>query len=196
MTVPRGVAFWLMGGLLGLLMIAAAVPSPLYGVYQADWHFSAATLTAVFAVYVVALLAAFLVAGRLSDHLGRRPVIIAALVTEVVAMACFGIASAVPMLYVARIVQGLATGAAIGAVSAALLDLQPAGSPQLASLVNSAAPTLSSCSAIAYLSSVFVPRSNIMPVSVGMAMLPDPPAMASPAGIEPRIATTCLTWVW
>jgi MFS family permease len=141
MTVPRGVAFWLMGGLLGLLMIAAAAPSPLYGVYQADWHFSAATLTAVFAVYVVALLAAFLVAGRLSDHLGRRPVIIAALVTEVVAMACFGIASAVPMLYVARIVQGLATGAAIGAVSAALLDLQPAGSPQLASLVNSAAPT-------------------------------------------------------
>ena len=58
------------------------------------------------------------------------------------------------------------------------------------------APTLSSCSAIAYLSSVFVPRSNIMPVSVGMAMLPDPLAMASPAGIEPRIATTCLTWVW
>ena len=57
------------------------------------------------------------------------------------------------------------------------------------------APTLSSCSAIAYLASVFVPRSNIMPVSVGMAMLPDPPAMASPAGIEPRIATTCSTWV-
>src|SRR5580692_12393749 len=100
MSLRRGYAFWLMGCLLGTLMIAAGAPSPLYGVYQATWHFSAITLTTVFAVYVVALLAAFLVAGRLSDHLGRRPVIIAALVTEVVAMACFGIASAVPMLYV------------------------------------------------------------------------------------------------
>lgn len=141
MAVPRAAAFWLMGGLLGLLMIAAAAPSPLYAVYQADWHFSAATLTNVFAVYVVALLAAFLVAGRLSDHLGRRPVIAAALATEVAAMACFAVAGSVPTLYVARIVQGLATGAAIGAVSAALVDLQPEDSPQLASLVNSAAPT-------------------------------------------------------
>jgi predicted MFS family arabinose efflux permease len=141
MTVPRRAAFWLMGGVLGLLMIAAAAPSPLYGVYQADWHFSAITLTTVFAVYVVALLGAFLVAGRLSDHLGRRPVIIAALVTEVIAMACFGVATGVPMLYLARIVQGLATGAAIGAVSAALIDLQPEDRPQLASLVNSVAPT-------------------------------------------------------
>jgi MFS family permease len=113
-VVPRGAAFWLMGGLLGLLMIAAAAPSPLYAIYQADWHFSAATLTAVFAVYVVALLGTFLIAGRLSDHVGRRPVIIAALLLEVAAMACFGVAGAVPLLYVARIIQGLATGAAIG----------------------------------------------------------------------------------
>lgn len=140
-VVPRGAAFWLMGGLLGLLMIAAAAPSPLYAIYQADWHFSAATLTAVFAVYVVALLGTFLIAGRLSDHVGRRPVIIAALALEVAAMACFGVVGAVPLLYVARIIQGLATGAAIGAVSASLVDLQPEDRPQLASLVNSAAPT-------------------------------------------------------
>lgn len=141
MAVPRTAAFWLIGCLLGLLMVAAAAPSPLYAVYQADWHFSAATLTAVFAVYVVALLGAFLVAGRLSDHVGRRPVIIAALLTEIAAMVFFGVAGSVPLLYVARIVQGLATGAAIGAVSASLVDLQPEDRPQLASLVNSAAPT-------------------------------------------------------
>ena len=162
MTVPRRVAFWLMGGLLALLMIAAAAPSPLYGVYQADWHFSAATLTTVFAVYVVALLAAFLVAGRLSDHLGRRPVIIVALAIEVVAMACFAVAGAVPMLYIARIVQGLATGAAIGAVSASLLDLQPDGRPQLPSLVNSAAPT--SGLAVGALATSFLVQYGPMPL--------------------------------
>ena len=69
----------------------AGAPSPLYPVYQATWHFSAATLTVVFAVYAVALLAAFLVAGRLSDYLGRKPVIVVALLIEAAAMACFAI---------------------------------------------------------------------------------------------------------
>ena len=142
MRLPRGFAFWLMGGLLGTLMIAAGAPSPLYGVYQAAWGFSAVTLTAVFAVYAVALLAAFLVAGRLSDHLGRRPVIVAALVTEAAAMVCFAAAVSTGWLYAARVVQGIATGLATGAISAALVDLAPPRNPQLAPLVNSAAPTL------------------------------------------------------
>jgi MFS family permease len=141
MSLPRGAAFWLMGSLLGLLMIAAGAPSPLYGVYQAAWHFSATTLTAVFAVYAVSLLAAFLVSGRLSDHLGRKPVIIAALLTAVAAMALFAVAGSVGALYLARVVQGIATGTATGAISAAMIDLAPPGNPQLASLVNSAAPT-------------------------------------------------------
>jgi MFS family permease len=142
MSLRREFAFWLMGGLLGTLMIAAGAPSPLYGVYQAIWHFSAVTLTAVFAVYAVALLAAFLVAGRLSDHLGRKPVIVAALVIEAAAMACFAAADSTGWLYAARVVQGIATGTATGAISAALVDLAPRRSPQLAPLVNSAAPTL------------------------------------------------------
>jgi MFS family permease len=141
MSLPRGAAFWLMGSLLGLLMIAAGAPSPLYGVYQAAWHFSATTLTAVFAVYAVSLLAAFLVSGRLSDHLGRKPVIITALLTAVAAMALFAVAGSVGALYLARVVQGIATGTATGAISAAMIDLAPPGNPQLASLVNSAAPT-------------------------------------------------------
>jgi MFS family permease len=130
MSLRRGSAFWLMGGLLGTLMIAAGAPSPLYGVYQATWHFSAVTLTAVFAVYAAALLAAFLVAGRLSDHLGRKPVVIVALLIEAAAMACFAVADSTGWLCTARVVQGIATGMATGAISAALVDLaprQPAG---------------------------------------------------------------------
>jgi MFS family permease len=141
MNLPRGFAFWLMGGLLGTLMIAAGAPSPLYPVYQATWHFSSVTLTAIFAVYAVALLAAFLVAGRLSDYLGRRPVIVAALLIEVAAMACFAAADSTGWLYAARVVQGVATGTATGAISASLVDLAPRQNPQLAPLVNSAAPT-------------------------------------------------------
>jgi hypothetical protein len=142
MAMPRRGAFWLMGGVLGVLMVAAGAPSPLYGVYQAAWGFSATTLTAVFAVYALSLLGAFLVAGRLSDYLGRKPVIIAALLVQEAAMGCFLVASSASWLYAARIVQGIATGTATGAVSAALVDLAPPANPQLAPLVNSAAPTI------------------------------------------------------
>ena len=44
-----------------------------------SWRFSATTLTAVFAIYALVLLATLLVFGSVSDYLGRRRVILAAL---------------------------------------------------------------------------------------------------------------------
>ena len=68
-----------MAAVLVLLFFVAAAPSPLYGVYQAQWRFSAITLTEVFAVYALFLLVALLVFGSVSDYLGRRRVILAGL---------------------------------------------------------------------------------------------------------------------
>ena len=73
--LPPAAAFWLVAGAWFLLLFAAAAPSPLYGVYQAQWRFSAITLTAVFGVYALGLLVALLVFGSVSDYLGRRRVI-------------------------------------------------------------------------------------------------------------------------
>lgn len=101
---------------------ASSVPTPLYHLYQATWHFSAATLTAIFAVYALALLMSLLLGARLSDHLGRRPVILAAIGLEVVAMAAFALASHSDGLLLARALQGFATGLATAAVGAALID--------------------------------------------------------------------------
>src|SRR2546430_14414583 len=70
----RAASFWLLATVLAFMLFAASAPSPLYVVYQARWHFSSLTLTAIFGVYVLALLAMLLITGRLSDHLGRRPV--------------------------------------------------------------------------------------------------------------------------
>jgi hypothetical protein len=83
------IAFWILGGLFLLMFFQAAAPSPLYRVYQVHFHFSAATLTAVFAVYVLVLLVTLLFFGSVSDHLGRRPVIIVALVLSAAACAVF-----------------------------------------------------------------------------------------------------------
>ena len=140
-VLPRAISFWLVAATTAALTAASSAPSPLYPVYQAEFGFSSITLTAVFAAYVLALLTSLLTVGRLSDYLGRRPVLAAALVVEAAAMAVFLDAHGVAALYLARLVQGLATGAAIGVLGAYLLDLQPATGSRLGSLVNSAAAT-------------------------------------------------------
>jgi MFS family permease len=140
-VLPRAVAFWTVTATTAILLAASSAPSPLYPVYQAEFGFSALTLTAIFAVYVLALLVSLLTVGRLSDYLGRRPVLAAGLILEAGAMSVFLDAHSVAALFVARVIQGFATGAAVGVLGAYLLDLQPPNGSRLGSLVNSAAAT-------------------------------------------------------
>jgi MFS family permease len=140
--MPREAAFWALTATLAFLLFASSAPSPLYVVYQQEWHFSPLTLTSVFAVYVLALLVALVFAGSLSDRVGRRPVLLGALAVQLVAMILFGVAHGVGMLFAARIVQGFATGVATGALSAALIDLAPARRPHLGALLSAAAPPM------------------------------------------------------
>jgi MFS family permease len=136
----RASAFWLLVATLALLLFASSAPSPLYIVYQQQWGFSAIVLTGVFAVYALGLLGALIVTGSLSDHLGRRPTLLLALAIEIVGMALFAEARSVIWLFAARILQGVATGIATAAISAALIDLQPAHKPRLGALLAAAAP--------------------------------------------------------
>ena len=72
------------------------------------------------------MLAALLTVGRVSDHIGRRPVLFGAIALQASAMVVFATAHGVPALMAGRIIQGLATGAAAGAIGAGLLDLDKA----------------------------------------------------------------------
>src|SRR4051812_45712268 len=87
--LSRPAAFAAIAAIFVLFMAASSAPSPLYVVYQHQWGFSATTLTTVFAVYVVGMIGALLVLGALSDHIGRRPVLISAIALEAVAMVLF-----------------------------------------------------------------------------------------------------------
>ena len=139
----RRTSFWIMATTFGLFLFAAAAPSPLYAVYAGLWQFSAGALTEVFAIYAIALLVALLFTGSSSDFVGRRPIILVALVIQLASIVLFLVASGIEWLFAARIAQGIATGIATGALGAALVDLQPPDNPALASLVNSAGPILS-----------------------------------------------------
>ncbi|NWC96850.1 MULTISPECIES: MFS transporter [unclassified Pseudomonas] len=119
-------------------LAASSAPTPLYHLYQEGLHFSAAMLTLVFGIYALSLLAALLTVGSLSDHLGRKPVIFAALLLDMLAMLLFINADSVGWLIAARTVQGFATGMATAVLGAALLDTDRQQGP----LINSVAPLL------------------------------------------------------
>lgn len=124
-------------GLTLLVFFAASsAPTPLYRLYQQAWHFSATWLTAVFAIYAFGLLLALLLGARLSDHLGRRPVIGLAIALEVVSMFVFMASGSAILLLAARAIQGVATGLAAATVGAALLDTDRRHGPD----INSIAP--------------------------------------------------------
>jgi MFS family permease len=116
----------LLASIVVSLLAASSAPTPLYALYQAEWDFTPITTTVVFGVYALAVLAALLTLGRLSDHLGRRPVLLTAMAVQVVAMIIFATAAGVPELLAARVVQGLSTGGALGAIGAGMLDVDRA----------------------------------------------------------------------
>lgn len=138
--LPSGVAFVLLAAVLFAFFFAAAAPTPMFVVFQHAWGFSSSLLTVAFAIYAIALLLSLLIAGSLSDHIGRRPVVLAALVLQAVAMGLFMTAQGIGGLILARVVQGVATGIASGALSAAVVEAAPAARKKLGGLITSVSP--------------------------------------------------------
>ncbi|MBV8397641.1 MAG: MFS transporter, partial [Acetobacteraceae bacterium] len=116
-------SFLLFASLTVSFLAGSSAPTPLYPVYIAKWGLTPLMITVIFGIYALAVLVALLVAGRLSDHLGRRPVLLTATLAQAATMILFVIATSSTGLIIARIIQGITTGAALGAIGAALIDL-------------------------------------------------------------------------
>jgi MFS family permease len=138
-TVSNRFGYWVSAGVIGLGLFASLTPSPLYRSYSVLWHFSPLTLTLIYATYAFGVLASLLLAGGISDDLGRRPVLLASLAALGGATGLFLLAHSAAWLFAARGLQGLATGAALSAASAALLDLHPRRDPTGVALTNAVA---------------------------------------------------------
>ena len=138
-TLSNRAAYWLAGGVIGLGLFASITPTPLYGTYSELWHFSPLTLTLIYATYAFGVLATLLLAGGISDQVGRRPVLLVALAGLMGASLLYLFADSAAWLFAARGLQGLATGAALSAASASLLDLHPRRDPAGVALANATA---------------------------------------------------------
>jgi hypothetical protein len=195
--LSKGAAFYLLASITVSFLASSSAPTPLYALYQAQWGFSPITVTVIFAIYALAVLAALLSVGRLSDHLGRRPVLIAATAVQAATMVIFATASGVGDLVLARIIQGLATGAALGAVGAGMIDLNK----ERGATANAVAPTFGTATGgvlsgylVQYLPApthlVYVVLGVIFVLqSIGVALMADTiaPAPGALASLKPQL---------
>ena len=138
-TTRRQAAFWLLAFVFAVTMLGTTLPTPLYVIYQAQWHFSAATVTLIFAVYAATVLATLLLAGRSSDQAGRKPVLAVALGVSALSTVAFILAPDEGVLLAARVLSGLSAGLMTSTATAALSELIPAAAGRRASLVATAA---------------------------------------------------------
>ena len=121
--------------------LAAGALMPMMVVYQERWDLPAARVTLAFAVFAVGFLAAVLTLGSLSDRMGRRPVLIGALLVQLASNVMFLLAPDIGWVIAARVVQGFATGAATTAFTAALVELAPPNRKALGATIGSVSLT-------------------------------------------------------
>ena len=118
-------AVFVLASVIVALLASSAAPTPLYAIYQTQWHFTPITTTVVFGVYAMAVLAALLTLGKLSDHVGRRPVLLSGLGLMVVASAACIFADTLPQLIAARFLQALGGATGMVVSRAIIRDLYP-----------------------------------------------------------------------
>lgn len=115
--------WWVACGLLFATAFGTNVPTPLLLVYRVELDLAPSTLAAIFGVYALGLAPSLLLGGPASDRYGRTRVLLPAAVGVAGASLLFlGGASALWLLFAARFVQGLTSGAIFSVGSAWLQD--------------------------------------------------------------------------
>ncbi|MCX5345978.1 MFS transporter [Streptomyces atratus] len=165
--------FWAAAYALLILLTGTNLPTPLYRGYEARFGFSSLVVTLIFAAYVVALIPSLLVAGPLSDAIGRRKVLLPAVALAALGSVVFALAADTGWLFAARILQGLALGAASGPLTAALAELEPAGNRRKAALVSTVASVggLGLGPMLAGLLAQYAPAPHVLPFAVEIVLL-------------------------
>ncbi|WP_411699831.1 MFS transporter [Conyzicola sp.] len=125
----HGTGFWIIAAAFFTVMAFSTLPTPLYALYQQRDGFAAFLITVIFAAYGVGVMASLYFAGHVSDWLGRRRIILIAIVVEIVAAVIFLIWPEVPGLILARFVNGVGVGMLTATATAHLSELRAVARP-------------------------------------------------------------------
>jgi predicted MFS family arabinose efflux permease len=124
-AIGRRQAFAAAGYAFAVAMAGTTLPTPLYGLYRARFGLSELIITVIFATYAVGVIATLLLFGRLSDQIGRRPVLMLGIGFSALSAVSFLLANALGLLLVGRMLSGFSAGIFTGTATATLVDLAP-----------------------------------------------------------------------
>jgi MFS family permease len=141
--LPHSWGFWIAAAAFLVNMGFSAVPTPLYVLYQQRDHFSAITITVVYAIYAVGVIGSLFLGGHISDRFGRRRIFVPALLVNVISAVVFLAAPSLAGLYIARVLSGISVGLTTATATAYLGELylrsRPEASPRRAHITATAA---------------------------------------------------------
>lgn len=127
--ITHSSGFWVIAAAFLTVMAFSTLPTPLYALYQVRDGFSTTLITVIFAAYAVGVMVSLYLAGHVSDWLGRRRVILVAIVVELLAAVLFLVWPEVPGLLVARFVSGVGVGILTATATAHLGELRSLARP-------------------------------------------------------------------
>ncbi|MFG2652506.1 MFS transporter [Streptomyces sp. NPDC048436] len=126
-------------GAFAVCMAGTTLPTPLYGLYQDELGFSELIVTVVFAVYAFGVIGVLLLAGNVSDTVGRKPVLLCGLGLAALSAVCFLSEGGLALLYLGRLLSGLSAGLFTGAATAYVMECAPPGKEGRAAFASTAA---------------------------------------------------------
>jgi len=129
-VLRHGSGFWIIAAAFFVVMAFSTLPTPLYALYQQRDGFATFLITVIFAAYGIGVMASLYFAGHISDWLGRRRIILVAIVVEIVAAVLFLLWPEVPGLIVARFVNGVGVGMLTATATAHLSELRAVARPE------------------------------------------------------------------
>lgn len=138
--LPREAGFAVVAASFIAVFLSSGTPVPLYNTYRAEDGITSAGLAVTTVIYLATTAVALLTTGRLSNHLGRRPVAITAVLLSAVGCVLFLNVHTLGELVAGRVFQGLACGVATSALGSYVLDLAPERPGWLGAVITSNAP--------------------------------------------------------
>lgn len=170
-----------------VVMLGTTLPTPLYPLYQHRFGFNGLITTIIFAVYALGVIVALLLLGRLSDQIGRRPVLLAGIAASAASALVFCVAGGLVPLLLGRFLSGLSAGIVTGTATATLLDLVPEERRARAGLVGASVNMLGLGLGplVAGLLAQFAPHPLLLPYLASLLLLA-PAALGVALTPEPR----------
>ncbi|MDN4600960.1 MFS transporter [Paenibacillus sp. F6_3S_P_1C] len=108
-----------------VMAIGTTFPTPLFPIYQEQFHLSNLEITFLFAVYAIFLLPSLLVAGQIGIVYGLKKITMIGIISSIISIILFIIGTSAWQLYLSRILEGIGFGLFMGTATNLLLKKSP-----------------------------------------------------------------------